>query len=206
MSPKKIRMGKPDDWWTINPTPVTREYESFFDELRTPLLTSGVPYSEASWRDHFIHASNKPLWKIKNDYPGASMGLDMIAMAERFSPGRYVNSCGAAFGGAGADSNQIWIPALDGGVLLKFIVVEDERTNALSAYQETIVGGSGCFRFLLRKLGFKSVPRRLKGEAFIPTPDDIERLAKEQATARTEAHEKLLKAAANPPESWFYEF
>ena len=206
MENRTRRSKRPTDWWTVKPTPIIRKYEGFFDELGAPLLTTDIPYTNATWRDRFKRNPLKPLWKIKKDEPGESLSVDLIAMAERFSPSPNERSFGAAFGGAGADSHQIWVPVLDGGVLLQFYVVEDERTNSLSGYQTTIVGGSACFRFLLQQLGFEPMTRRLKGEDSVPSAEERERLIKDQLSEGTEAYEKLLEAAAIPPTEWLSEF
>lgn len=206
MANRTRRSQWPADWWAVKPTPIIRKYEGLFDELGAPLLTTNIPYTNATWGDWFTRNPLKPLWKIKKDEPGKSLSVDLIAMAERFSPSHNERSFGAAFGSACADSRQIWIPVLDGGVLLQFYVVEDEPTNSLSGYQTTIVGGSACFRFLLQQLGFEPLTRRLKGEDSVPSAEEREGLIKDQLAEGTEAHKKLLEAAAIPRTEWLSEF
>lgn len=204
---RHTKRGKqPNDWWPSKPTPIIRKYESFFDELHRPRLQSEFPYNGINWREHFKKAPLLPLWKLKKDYLGNPLGVDLIAMADKFFPINQAHTESAAFGGAGADAHEIWIPALDGGVFLEVSILEDQYTNALSSYQTTLVGGSACFRFLLKKLGFDPIKRRLKGEDYVPTPEESERMRQDQLNIGTEAHEKLLQAAANLPLSWGCEF
>ena len=206
MPRSKRRAGQPDDWWTVVSTPLIDKYKSFFDELGDPMLRSDFPYSEVSWRQRFEKASGVALWKVRGNHPRDSLSLDLIAAAERATSTNSTTSTGAAFGGGGASSNEIWIPMLDGGVYLEFTLVEDQLTNALTGYQTTIVGGSKCFRYLLRALRFLPINRRIADEVSMPRFEEIEKLLENQKQPGTEANEKLISMASASGRSWTSKF
>lgn len=197
---------QPDDWWTVKKTPLIEAYEGFFEELCAPVLESGFPYTNCRWKDRFAKAPGKALWKVKRSGLGDSLSLDLIAVAERNFPTGTGESEAGAFGGAGANGGTIWIPVLDGGVLIDFTLVEDQWTNRLSAYQETIVGGSHCFRFLLAELGFQPIKRRIADEKSIPSFDQIRLLRAAQLDPTTEEHKSFMAAVDRPAPEWGRDF
>ena len=116
------------------------------------------------------------LWTLRNDRILNPLTADLLAAADTLGGELETKSSSAFPGGIGADSRNVWVTLLDGGVGVEVVLWELQTTNRVKARQRTTIRGPKAYRVLLELLGFDRISRKLHGESVIPPHDEIMRL------------------------------
>ncbi len=173
----------PNDWWPKDQDSMVAAYIGAHFEFYPDWIESGRPYGGASWRKWFVSVPDTNAWKLRRDGIHNGLTADLIATVELL--GLVSNSKVESGwpGGIGAGGLTVWLPLLDGGLFVDFTEYEDQYTNAMKAYQKTLVFGAMALRYLLSSLDFQLPKGRLKGEKNIPHESEIDKLLKLQMDA-----------------------
>jgi len=173
------------------PSSVNEYLYSFRGEFSDEAVESDYPYNGVSTSffrkllkiqpyDRFDRfqgiVSGIGCWTLRTNHILNNLTADLLAAAELLGGTFKTHSSSASPGGIGADSSDIWVSLLDGGIGVQVLVWEHETTNRVSTSQATTIRGSKAYRALLELLGFKWISRKLPGESVTPSHEDYIKL------------------------------
>ena len=180
---------RPTELWNNNmcPRSVEEYFDAYMGEFDYDWVTSDYPYkgpASAFFRlltkkvdpyESFARFENMGAcgWATKHAGRLNPFTADLLAAAERLGGKLGVESSSSMPGGIGADSGDVWVSLLDGGVGVEVLIWQHQTTNHLHTRQCTTARGPRAYRALLELLGFDWINRKLPGEEVTPTHKEI---------------------------------
>ena len=188
---------RPIELWNRDniPRSINEYLYSFRGEFSDEAVESDYPYNGVSTtffrqllkiqpNNHFHRfqgiANGIGCWTLRTNHILNNLTADLLAAAELLGGTFKTHSSSSSPGGIGADSSDIWVSLLDGGIGVEVLAWEHETTNRVHASQATTIRGSKAYRALLELLGLKWINRKLPGEDVIPSHKEYIKLVDDQ--------------------------
>ena len=182
---------RPKSLWSqksLTPS-VSNYFAAYLGEFDTDWIESDYPHqgppSDAFRRltrinshDGYDRFKGKGIgcWGLRRDRTLNPLTADLLAAADALGGKLESESSSALPGGIGADSANVWVALLDGGVGVEVVLSEHETTNRVLARQCTSIRGPRAYRSLLECLGFKWTNRKLPDEQVCSSHGEIVKL------------------------------
>ena len=120
-----------------------------------------VPAEQASLSNHFP-GRGEGCWTLAYDYPGSWSTALVLAVGSALGGKLTTTRSSGMPGGIGADSGEVWLAFLDGGVGVRLDLCQDEVTNAIEGFQTTTIRGPAALAAVFDALRFELPPDLLR--------------------------------------------
>lgn len=141
-----------DDWFE---SPHPRSGELAAEDVRR------VSAKKARLSNRFP-GRGKGCWTLAYDYPGSWSTALVLAVGSALGGKPSTTRTSGMPGGIGADSGEIWLPFLDGGVGVRLDLCQHEVTNQIEGFQTTTIRGPAALAAVFEALRFELPPDLLR--------------------------------------------